>query len=279
MRTLKNLTSTEWEKIEREEHDRIYEGTTPFFFKDYRIDQKAVLSWEDYCYKPNTRNDRGHRTKRLFELMDVRHLQGKKLLDVGTGNGQYAVLFSLFGAEVCAFDLSPVGVEIGKRIAVANGVSHRCEFTVQSASSMNYDDEVFDVVVFHEVLHHVIKYPDVRAETLRVLKPGGIVVCAESLRGNIFLDLARKITMKGEEAKGDVIIDLSDIKEFARGFSNCEVEPMSLFFMLKRVFQNHTGNLAVRGFLYAVKKMDDCLFELFPSLKQYSGECVVRLTK
>jgi ubiquinone/menaquinone biosynthesis C-methylase UbiE len=279
MRVANKLTPVEWENVEREEHDRLYQDSLPFFFKDYRIDPKAVLLYEDYCFKPNARNDRGHRTKRLFELIGIDHLKGKKVLDVGCGNGQYAVLFSLFGAEVCAFDLSAVGVEVGKRIAEANGVSSRCKFTVQNASSTNYGDEEFDIIVFHETLHHVIKYPGVRDETLRILKSGGIVVCAESLRGNVLFDLARKITMRGEEAKGDVIMDLTDIKDFARDFSNCETELMSLLFMFKRVVKNHTGNPAVRGLLYTLKAVDDYLFFMFPSLRRYSGECVVRMTK
>jgi ubiquinone/menaquinone biosynthesis C-methylase UbiE len=296
--TMKTLTPAEWEKIEREEHNRINQGSTPFFSKDDRIDVKAVLSWEDYCYKPNSykpdaespgghaatlaqipKSLHGHRTKRLFELMDINHLRGKKVLDVGCGDGSYPVLYSLLGAEVWAFDLSPVAVEIGKRSAEANGVSDRCKFSIQNASSMSYGDAVFDIIVFQRSLHHVIKYPRVHEETLRVLKPGGMVVIAESLRGNVFLEFARKITMKGEEAKGDVVLDLDDIKEFARGFSFWEIELMSLLFMFKRVVKNHTGNGAIRGLLYALKNVDDFLFHFFPVLKKYSGECVVRLIK
>jgi SAM-dependent methyltransferase len=281
MRSLMSLTPAEWEKIERDEHDLLYgKENKPFGFTDYRIDVESALRWQDYCYKPNRRPDRGHRTRRMFELMDIEHLTGKKVLDAGCGNGQYAALFSLLGADVRAFDISPVGVAAGRRIADANGVSDRCRFSVQSASSMNdYEDATFDIVVFHEVLHHVIKYPGVREETLRVLKPGGIVVCAETLRGNLVLDLMRRISMRGGEAKGDVILDLVDIREFATDFSRCEIELMSLCFMLKRIVQNHTGNLAVRGFLYSLKKVDDLLFALFPSLQQYAGECVIRLTK
>lgn len=268
------LSPAGWEKVESEEHDRIYRDSTPFFFARDRIDPFAVLAYEDYCYKPGCRPDRGHRTKRVFEMMGVPDLKGKKILDVGCGNGQYAVLFAMFGAEVEAFDISPVGVERARRIAPANGVEGRCNFEVRNASDMGYADESFDIVVMHEVLHHAVKYPNVKEETLRVLKPGGMVVCAESIRGNVFLDVARKFTMHGGEAKGDVILDLSDLAAFGEGFSRCDIETMSLLFMAKRAVQSHVHLGSVRLLLRALKGADDILLSAFPGLSRYCGECV-----
>lgn len=273
------ISPAEWERLEGAEHDRIYSGSSPFFFSDEHIDPAKVLVWEDYCYKQGRRRDRGHRTKRLFELMGVPRLHGKKILDVGCGNGQYAVLFAMLGADVEAFDISPVGVERGGRIAAANGVADRCRFTVQNASSMQYPDATFDIVVFHEVLHHAVKYPNVREETLRVLKPGGIAVCAESLRGNVLLDLARKVTMRGGEAKGDVILEIADFETFAEGFSDYRLETMSLLFMAKRMLQGQVHRGAVRSFLRLLKSTDDVLLSAFPGLSRYCGECVAVFRK
>lgn len=268
------ISPAEWERIESEEHDRIYSGSTPFSFSSSRIDPAAVLVYEDYCYKPGRRPDRGHRTKRLFEIMGVPDLRGKRILDVGCGNGQYAVLFAMFGAEVEAFDISQVGIEQGRRFARENGVEDRCHFDVRNASDMGYADESFDFVVFHEVLHHAIKYPNVREEALRVLKPGGIAVVAESLRGHVLLGLARKVTMHGGEAKGDVILDLRDLDAFGEGFSSQSIETMSLLFMAKRIVQAHVGNRAVRVVLRMLKGADDVLLGAFPGLGRYCGECV-----
>ncbi len=268
------ISPAEWERLESEEHDRIYGESKPFCFSDDRIDPAKVLAYEDYCYKPGCRPDRGHRTRRLFEVMGVPNLHGKRILDVGSGSGQYAVLFAMLGAEVEAFDISPVGVEQGRRFARANGVADRCHFDVRNASDMGYASDTFDIVVFHEVLHHAIKYPNVREETLRVLKPGGMAVCAESLRGNILLDLARKVTMHGGEAKGDVILDLPDLDAFAQGFSSHTVETMSLLFMAKRVVQPYVGVGAVRVLLRGLKSIDDVLLRAFPGLGRYCGECV-----
>jgi 2-polyprenyl-3-methyl-5-hydroxy-6-metoxy-1,4-benzoquinol methylase len=273
------ISPEEWAQIEREEHDRVYDGMLPFGQATHRIDPAHVLKWEDYCFKKGARPDRGHRTRRVFELMGIEDLAGKRVLDVGCGIGQYGVFFALKGAEVRGFDLSPVGVEAGNALARENGVAGRCRFEVANATAMPYADETFDIVLFHEVLHHAIKYPGVREEALRVLKPGGRVIISETLRGNAVLDLLRKVSMRGEEAKGDVILEPGDIAGFAQGARSYRLEPMSLLFMGKRIVQAYTGNAAVRLGLRALKAVDDAVLGLFPSLRRYCGECVAVMQK
>ncbi len=273
------FTPAQWEEIEREEHDRVYAGMDPFDGSTLRIDPARVMVWEDYCYKAGARPDRGHRTRRLLELIDVENLDGKSILDVGCGIGQYSVFFALKGAIVTAFDISPVGIEQARKLAKVNGVEETCHFEVANASSMPYADETYDMIIYHEVLHHAIKYPRVREETLRVLKPGGRVVISETLRGNALLSLARRFSMAGEEAKGDVILEVEDLRGFAKGFNAYRIEPMSLLFMIKRVVCSHMSNPLVRLLLRTAKKTDDVLFWAFPSLRQLCGECVMIMRK
>lgn len=276
------LSPDEWEEIEREEHDRYYGNSDihPFGQPTLRIDLKRALAAIDHGYKAGTiQNLRGHRTRRMLEMMDYQNLAGKRVIDVGCGQGQMTVLLALLGAEVWSFDISPVGVEVAKRMAEANGVDDRCHFSVQSASKMDYPSDYFDIVMMHEVLHHAIKYPGVREETLRILKPGGIAICAETIRGNKLLDMARKISMRGEEAKGDVVLDLHHLKEFSEGFRSVEIEQMAVIYMLKRVFQWRRKTALVRGVLFALKRADDALLAVWPGASRYGGECVVRWTK
>lgn len=274
-----NFSPEYWEKIEREEHDRIYAKLSPFDGENQIINPERVLRWEDYCYRDGARPDRGHRTRRLLELVDIPNIKGMKILDVGCGIGQYSVFLAIMGADVTGFDISPVGVESARQLARINKVEERCRFDVANASAMPYADDTFDIIIFHEVLHHAIKYPHVREETLRVLKSGGKVVISETLRGNFLVSLGRRITMRGDEAKGDVILETKDLIGFAQGFSAHRIEPMSLTFMLKRVFQSHVRNPAVRVILRTCKKTDDILLRLFPSLARYCGECVMILRK
>jgi ubiquinone/menaquinone biosynthesis C-methylase UbiE len=269
----------EWETIEREEHDASYKERFPFHFKDYRVDPDAVIWFQDYCFKPGRRMDRGHRTKRVFEIMDINNITGTMILDVGCGNGQYSVLFALLGAIVYGCDISPVGIQTANKMAQINGVSDKCYFSVQNASQLSYPSEYFDIVLMHEALHHIIKYPNIKEEALRVLKSSGTLIAAETIKGCTLFNLARYFTMKGNEAKGDVIMSLNDLVAFAKGFSEERYEMMSLCFMLKRAFQEYLHIPIVRRFLFSLKSIDDFLLYLFPSLQKYCGECVMILKK
>lgn len=99
-------------------------------------------------------------------------------LEVGSGTGFF--LLNLMQAGVVAkgqvTDLSPGMVDVAVRNGAALGLD--VGGRVADAESIPYDDESFDLVVGHAVLHHI---PDVELalrEVLRVLRPGGRFVFA-----------------------------------------------------------------------------------------------------
>jgi SAM-dependent methyltransferase len=101
-----------------------------------------------------------------------------KALEVGCGTGFFLLNLKLAGVldEGQVTDLSPGMVEVAKRNGAALGFD--IDGRVADAESLPYDDNSFDLVVGHAVLHHI---PDVERafrEVLRVLKPGGRFVFA-----------------------------------------------------------------------------------------------------
>jgi len=215
----------------------------------------------------------------MFDAIQIDNLKGKKVLDVGCGIGQYSVFFALHGADLYGIDISEVGISTAKMIAIENNVADSCHFEVKDFSNSGFQDNFFDIVIFHEVLHHAIKYKNTREETFRILKPSGKCFITESLYGNFIFALGRKVTMRGEENKGDIILTIKDLENFSRGFSERNIELFSLFFMIKRVFESWIWFPPVRIILFCTKKIDDIFLTIFPSFKKYCGETLVILKK
>lgn len=107
----------------------------------------------------------------------------ERSLEIGCGTGFFTLNLELAGVlgEAHVTDISPGMVEAAQRNADELG------FAVQGraadAERLPYEDDCFDLVVGHAVIHHV---PDVELafrEMLRVLRPGGrLVVCGEPTR-------------------------------------------------------------------------------------------------
>ena len=102
----------------------------------------------------------------------------RRVLELGAGTGFFSLNLKLAGLveEVHVSDLSPGMVEAAKTNAERLGFT--IEGRVADAESLPYEDDSFDLVVGHAVIHHI---PDVEAalrEVVRVLRPGGRFVIA-----------------------------------------------------------------------------------------------------
>ena len=116
-----------------------------------------------------------------------------KALELGCGTGFFLLNLKQAGVleEGHVTDISPGMVEVAVRNGKALGFD--IEGRVADAESIPYEDETFDLVVGHAVLHHI---PDVELalrESLRVLKPGGrFVFCGEPTKYGDFV--ARRLS-------------------------------------------------------------------------------------
>jgi ubiquinone/menaquinone biosynthesis C-methylase UbiE len=102
----------------------------------------------------------------------------RRSLELGCGTGFFTLNLKLAGVldEGHVTDLSPGMVAVAERNAASLGF--QVQGRVADAERLPYDDDSFDLVIGHAVLHHI---PDVELalrEVLRVLKPGGRFVFA-----------------------------------------------------------------------------------------------------
>ena len=138
-------------------------------------DDKWSISFDERCT--------GYARDRFVAVAGDAGWPYRTSLEVGCGTGFFSLNLKLAGVidEVHVSDISP------GMVAAARGNAAGLGFTIEGrtadAERLPYDDDTYDLVVGHAVLHHV---PDVAlalVEMLRVLRPGGrLVICGEPTR-------------------------------------------------------------------------------------------------
>ncbi|TMB99625.1 MAG: class I SAM-dependent methyltransferase [Chloroflexi bacterium] len=106
--------------------------------------------------------------RRLALVRRYVDLDDKRILDVGCGVGAFVRRLREFSPHVYGFDIDAERVTVGGK-EVPN-------LTVAVGEHLPYQDDIFDVVLLHEVLEHVTNDVETLRETRRVLAPGGRVV-------------------------------------------------------------------------------------------------------
>jgi SAM-dependent methyltransferase len=123
----------------------------------------------------------------LHQLGD---LEGRTILDLGTGNGFLGVALALRGAKVVAVDISPASLELARRRAELSGVADRINFRLAPAEDTGLADASCDAACGLFVLHHTNLDASSR-EIGRVLRPGAPAAFVETLAFNPILSAAR----------------------------------------------------------------------------------------
>src|ERR687895_1303097 len=98
---------------------------------------------------------------------------GKRVLDVGGGDGNVAIAAARRGASVEACDLAPRMVERGR--TRCSGAGARVGWRVADLQALPYPDATFDAVLSSFGLPLAPRPAQAASELVRVTRPGGIV--------------------------------------------------------------------------------------------------------
>jgi ubiquinone/menaquinone biosynthesis C-methylase UbiE len=116
-----------------------------------------------------------HYAEGLLQRVDFK--AGQRYLDVGCGNGAAALYLSqTYNLHVTGVDIDPDQIRLAQtESAGLNGA----RFMAGDGRLLPFEAGEFDIVFTNKVTHHVPYWPDVLAEMVRVLKPGGYFIYAD----------------------------------------------------------------------------------------------------
>src|SRR3954469_2749814 len=122
----------------------------------------------------------GHRQVlgKVSKLLGPRPGPYGRSLEIGAGTGYFSLNLLQTGVvgEATCTDISPGMLATLERNAAALGLD--VETVACDATELPFDDETFDLVLGHAVLHHLPDLDRAFAEFHRVLKPGGTLFFA-----------------------------------------------------------------------------------------------------
>lgn len=94
--------------------------------------------------------------------------EGKRILDLGCGVGAFVRRLREFSDDVFGIDIDRENVVEGAKEVPGLGLA--------VGEHLPFADEMFDVIMMHEVLEHVTDDLETLREARRVLKPGGAAI-------------------------------------------------------------------------------------------------------
>jgi SAM-dependent methyltransferase len=146
-------------------------------------------------------------TLKAYSLIGT--IEGKRVLEVGPGEGCDLKHFSRSGASLTAVDLSRASLELCRKSCPESSLAG------MDGASLAFREATFDIIFSRTVLMHVDKRPYLE-ECRRVLRPGGKAVFVEPLKYSPFLLAYRGALSSGRMIEPDYlkpsdILEMEDI--------------------------------------------------------------------
>jgi len=203
-------------------------------FHNERERDRQTMSEEEWLQKYSnkkwyaiTRRSRDFKTDLLRRLAP-----SAVALDYCCGLGGTSLALAEGGATVHGIDISQESVNTAAKLLRDNGFGETSHFHVMDAEKLDFEDQMFDLIVCSGVLHHL----DVNhafPELARVLKPSGSIVCIEALGYNPIIRLYRRLTPKLRTAwEIDHILTLREVGLARRHFGKVDVRYFHLLSIL-----------------------------------------------
>ncbi len=127
------------------------------------------MSSHERAHHDEANNVTYQRCQYAYEFAQA-YIQGKRVLDVGCGNGYGTALMAKSALEIVGLDYDAETVEQNKK---AYGSISNISFKQAFIPPVPFEAESFDVITAFQFIEHIESRKEFLKECLRVLKPGG----------------------------------------------------------------------------------------------------------
>jgi 2-polyprenyl-3-methyl-5-hydroxy-6-metoxy-1,4-benzoquinol methylase len=216
-----------------------------------------------------------------FRFQLLGNLEGKRVLDIGCGDGINSTLMAKYGAQVTGVDISPGSVELCKQRARLEGVESRTQFICSPLEAVDLPAGHFDIIWGDGILHHVIPELDpVLRQLMKWAKPGALFVFSEPVSLTPWLRKLRKgVPIHTDATPDERPLERAELAVILRHLPDLELKWFhlmgrlsSLILPLHHNYEN--ASLAKRLAVDMLGRMDQVLLSV-PRLQALGGMCVM----
>jgi 2-polyprenyl-3-methyl-5-hydroxy-6-metoxy-1,4-benzoquinol methylase len=213
-----------------------------------------------------------------FQLMG--DLRGKRVLDVGCGDGSNAILMARYGARVTGIDISPKSIELCHRRAELDGVGSNTQFICSPLETADLLDGSYDIIWGDGVLHHLIPELDgVMRQLVSYAKPGALFVFSEPVcLSPLLRRLRKRIPIHTDATPNERPLERAEMATIRRYLPHLELRWFSFLSRLDRFFLRHNNYerspLPRRLVADALGCADRAVLSV-PGLQPLGGMCVM----
>jgi ubiquinone/menaquinone biosynthesis C-methylase UbiE len=200
------------------------------------------------------------------------NLAGKKILEIGAGNGVISIFLAKKGATVTAIDNTQNSIHNILRMADHNGVSIHA--IMLDAMEIDILEDSYDYIVGRFILHHIEPFEQFVPKMYRILKNGGEGIFHENSSSNKLLMFCRTLLVGrfGIPRYGDGIevpFQKREVEMIEKVFGSVTIIHNDMLFwrMLGRYLIRK--NKAIKDFF---SKLDDLFYKYLPIFNKFSYE-------
>jgi ubiquinone/menaquinone biosynthesis C-methylase UbiE len=190
------MSSPTREEVEAARHDPKLANVLYHDWEAATYDEKWSISYDERCID--------YARERFEVIAGTTGWPYATALELGCGTGFFLLNLKQAGVIDAGHvtDISPGMVAVAQRNA--RGLGFEVEGRVADAERLPYDDDTFDLVVGHAVLHHIPDVEQSLREVIRVLKPGGRFVFAgePTQYGDLVARRLSRLTWKAAQVAG-----------------------------------------------------------------------------